>query len=549
MWPSQEKVELDVPDEMKACVLFHGISFTTPSIDIHVTARWGRLIRIAASVIRFINNCRRKAKSHPIFVSKASSSLEVFVKKTPKCILKPLCQEELRAGEIILLKQAQRDGFPEEVRTLEERRDSNSWVLVEKSSWLYQLRPIINTDGVVRMSGRLALAEEIPFDQKFPIILPRRHGITEMIIQSYHERFGHANRETVFNELRQRLYIPKLRSVITTVVKNCTWCRVKRSQPKNPLMAPLPVQRVTRPLRPFCSVGVDYLGPIEVSVGRRKEKRWVALFTCLAVRAVHLEVVHTLSTQACLMAIRRFICRRGSPDEFFSDNETNFRGASKEMSNTVKKINVECTESVTSPTIKWHFIPPGTPHMGGAWERMVQSVKEAMEAFNDGRKLTDEILLTTLSEAEDMINTRPLTYSSQESELKAITPNHLLRCVVKEADSTIEHVDLAESLRNLHKRSQYLADRMWQRWCKEYLPGINRRTKWYEDQKALKVGDMVFVVDGEHRKNWVHGVVEEVIEGADGNVRQAMVRTTKGVFRRAVANLAVVEIAGKTGIG
>lgn len=111
----------------------------------------------------------------------------------------------------------------------------------------------------------------------------------------------------------------------------------------------------------------------------------------------------------------------------------------------------------------------------------------------------------------------------------------------------VETVELSEALRNLYKRSQYLADRIWQRWCKEYLPGLNRRTKWHEDQGQAKVGDLVFVVDGDQRKSWTRGVIEEVIEGADGNVRQALVRTARGVFRRAVANLAVAEISGKTG--
>lgn len=124
-----------------------------------------------------------------------------------------------------------------------------------------------------------------------------------------------------------------------------------------------------------------------------------------------------------------------------------------------------------------------------------------------------------------------------------------MRGVVKEADHVIEFIEPAEALRNLYKRSQYLADKMWQRWCKEYIPGLHRRTKWHEDGRELNVGDLVFVVDGDQRKKWIRAVIEEVIKGADGNVRQAIVRTTRGVFRRAVANLAVTEISSKTGTG
>lgn len=167
----------------------------------------------------------------------------------------------------------------------------------------------------------------------------------------------------------------------------------------------------------------------------------------------------------------------------------------------------------------------------------------------DGRKLTHEILRTTLFEAVDMVNSRPLAYLPQESEeTEAITPNHFLRGVTKHADQMVDdQIELAEALRDVYKRSQYLADRMWQRWSREYLPSINRRTKWFEERRPLQVGDLVFLVDGAQRKNWVRGIVEEVVEAADGKIRQAKVRTNKGVFRRAVANLAVLEIPGKSG--
>ncbi|XP_062533494.1 uncharacterized protein LOC134202511 [Armigeres subalbatus] len=322
-------------------------------------------------------------------------------------------------------------------------------------------------------------------------------------------------------------------------MNECTWCKVHRCCPQVPIMAPLPVQRITPHHRPFYSVGIDYLGPIEVTVGRRKEKRWVAVFTCLAVRAVHLEVVASLSTQSCLMAIRRFSCRRGVSREIFSDNATCFKGADNEM----RKIHLECAENVSSAATAWHFIPPATPHMGGIWERMVRSVKEALKTLNNGQTLSDEVLSTTLAETEDMINTRPLTYVSQEDDVEAITPNHFLRGSVTDADMiTQSEVEMAEALRNAYKRSQRLANQMWERWLKEYLPTINKRTKWFEEQKPLQVNDLVFLVDGKHRKGWVRGIVEEVIRGSDGRVRQAMVRTTRGVFRRAAANIAVMEI-------
>jgi hypothetical protein len=188
--------------------------------------------------------------------------------------------------------------------------------------------------------------------------------------------------------------------------------------------------------------------------------------------------------------------------------------------------------------------------MGGIWERMVRSVKEGMKALDDGRTLTDEVLLTVLAEAADMINARPLTNVPQESaEEESITPNHFLRGMVTIADMRVDGtVSSAEALRDACKRSQYLADRMWERWSKEYLPTINKRTKWFEDQKPLEVNDLVFIVDGKNRKGWTRGIVEQVFQGSDGRIRQANVRTAGGVYRRAVANLAVLELGdGKSG--
>ncbi|XP_062537627.1 uncharacterized protein LOC134205940 [Armigeres subalbatus] len=388
------------------------------------------------------------------------------------------------------------------------------------------MNPILDTEGILRVGGRLQQAEFVSFDMKHPVILPKDHAITNMLILQYHEKFGHANRETVCNELRQRFYIPKVRQA----VKKCMWCRVNRCKPLTPMMAPLPVQRVSPQLRPFSSVGVDYLGPIEVTVGRRREKRWVALFTCLAVRAVHLEVVHNLNTQACLMAVRRFVCKRGAPNEFFSDNGTNFKGASNELAK-MKQIDQNCAEGFTSSTLKWNFIPPSTPHMGGVWERMVRSVKEALKVLNDGQKLTDEILLTSLAEAEDAINTRPLVYLPQDAEeIVAITPNHFLRGATKDADLSVDgSADFAEALRNTYKRSQYIAEKMWQRWCREYLPTINSRSKWVVDQRQIQVRDLVFVVNDRQQRNWIRGIVEELFKGRGARNRQVSVRTSQGV--------------------
>ncbi|XP_062715835.1 uncharacterized protein LOC134291729 [Aedes albopictus] len=194
-----------------------------------------------------------------------------------------------------------------------------------------------------------------------------------------------------------------------------------------------------------------------IKIGRSNAKHWIAVFTCLIIRTVHVEVAHNLTTDSCIKCIRRFICRRGAPAEIYSDNGTNFLGAAKLLQDQVEQLAV----TFTGTTTKWVFNPPGTPHMGGAWERMVRSDKTAVgTAYNNNRKLEDEALESFMVGAEAIVNRRPLTYlplTSEESE--ALTPNHFLlgnSSGVKQ--HAVEATGPAEALRSSWHQVQHQLD-------------------------------------------------------------------------------------------
>lgn len=176
-------------------------------------------------------------------------------------------------------------------------------------------------------------------------------------------------------------------------------------------MAALPAARLAAFERPFTYVGVDYFGPLHVSVGRRREKRWGAVFTCLTIRAIHIEVAHSLDTSSCIMCFRNFMARRGTPREVFSDNGTNFKAAEKVLRDEFKNIDQQ-TVSSTFDGIKWRFNPPGAPHMGGIWERLIRSIKTVLLAMSPSMQFNDESLRSALWEIEFIINSRPLTFVS-----------------------------------------------------------------------------------------------------------------------------------------
>lgn len=199
----------------------------------------------------------------------------------------------------------------------------------------------------------------------------------------------------------------------------------------------------------------------------------------------------------------------------------------------------------TTAKTKWVFIPPATPHMGGAWERLVRSVKVAIGSISDGpRRPDDEVLETILFEAEALINSRPLTYIPlQSADEEAITPNHfLLGTSSGDKRPPTEPVDSPAVLRSSWKLAHAMALRFWTRWVKEYLPVITRRSKWFEETRDITVGDLVLVVGGTTKDQWTRGRIEANIPGGDGRVRQALVRTAAGVLRRPAVKLAVLDV-------
>ncbi|XP_053681683.1 uncharacterized protein LOC128732458 [Sabethes cyaneus] len=127
----------------------------------------------------------------------------------------------------------------------------------------------------------------------------------------------------------------------------------------------MPWFRTTPFVRPFTFSGIDYFGPYLVKVGCSAVKRWVAIFTCLTVRAIHLQAVHSLTTDSCKKAVRRFVARRGAPKEVYTDNGTNFVGASRELEQELRDINRALGSTFTDIDTLWRFNPPSAPHMGG----------------------------------------------------------------------------------------------------------------------------------------------------------------------------------------
>ena len=140
------------------------------------------------------------------------------------------------------------------------------------------------------------------------------------------------------------------------------------------------------------------------------------ILTCLTTHAIHIELAGDLSSDSFLLALRRFISRRGYVKVMQSDNGTNFVGAYNELNLCIKQLDLE-----------WIFNPPASPWMGGVWESLVKSVKTRLKAIVKDHIFTNESLQTFLCEVESVLNGRPLTSIINDlSDFEPLTPHQLL---------------------------------------------------------------------------------------------------------------------------
>ncbi|XP_053667845.1 uncharacterized protein LOC128718201 [Anopheles marshallii] len=350
-------------------------------------SRWTRLVRTVAYVCRYVNIV---TNANPLAIGS-------------------LTHQEVQAAEKVIVRDVQRNVFPDEYALLKKHRDNptvTSWKgLIPRNSSLFKRNPYMDEEGLLRLCGRIDRCRFVDASTKRPIILPRQHYVTELIVDDIHRKYKHGCQETVVNELRQRYDIPALRSVCRRVRSHCRTCMLLYTQPVTPQMCELPAARLAAFSQPFSYTGVDYFGPLLVTNGRRTEKRWGVLFTCLTVRAVHIEVVRSLCTSDCLMAVRSFMARRGIPTEIISDRGTNFVGADRELKEAAERVNTAILSEFGPPDPAWKFNPPAAPHFGGSWERMIQSVKRMLARTLMERHPTEAVLTATLIEVENMNET------------------------------------------------------------------------------------------------------------------------------------------------
>ena len=212
---------------------------------------------------------------------------------------------------------------------------------------------------------------------------------------------------------------------VSSYISKCVVCRRSRGVPATQKMAPLTAVRLEE-VPPFKQVGLDCFGPFLVKEGRRTTKKYGMLITCMASRAVHIEVPDDVSTDAFLSGIICVVAIRGPIQSIRCDRGTNF-----ELKAALQELNEkDIYDILLSKQCKFVFNSPDSSHMGGVWERHIRTIRSILDVILhvNRSKLNGATLRTFLHEVMAIINGRPLTAQNLNSpdSPEPLTPNHLL---------------------------------------------------------------------------------------------------------------------------
>lgn len=519
-----DPINTDIP-ELKSQVVAVVSTNQSSCIDFNRYSSFHRLQRIGAYCLRFIHNARAPAADRRTGYLSAS---------------------ELRSAVIMLTRFAQQQSFAEEYHNLKNSLP----VSVKRCKQVNKINGLnifMDHDGIMRVGGRLDNSSSFSYDKKHPMLLSSKHRLSELLFTYEHKRLLHGGPQLLVSTLRERWWVLGARNLARQVVHNCVTCARLKGENVTPLMGNLPRERIEASF-PFMTCGVDYAGPMLVlnrkGRGARLIKCYICLFVCFTTKAIHLELVGSLSTQDYLLAFKRFISRRGKPSVIFSDNGRNFVGAEKEISATLDNSSQQVSDFASENNIKLCFIPAYSPHFGGLWESGVRRCKHHLRRIMGNAQLTHEEFITVLSQIEAVLNSRPLSpLSADPNDYLPLTPAHFLIGRPLTSPASEDLTSIATARLGRYDRVEQLRQHFWERWSKEYISELQRRTKWQTDGQGVKLDSLVIIKeDNLPPLKWKMGRITRLIPGNDGITRVVEIRTATGTIRRACTRICPLPI-------
>ncbi len=462
------------------------------------------LVRVVAWIFRFYDRLKKKS-------SKPTSHLVTS-------------DFSLAKTRIIHLSHLQ--DFPDVFAAVKDDRT------LPKSHPLHAMLPTLKDNNLLLQSRVRSITSS--HSPRLPIPLHAKSPLTLLLLRTLHLDHSHAGVSALHSIVAASYYIKGLRNSLKAISRACAPCQRAYARPLSHQLGLLPSVRTT-PALPFEKTGIDFAGPFLIRRGYTRrphiDKTYAAIFVCMATKAVHFDLCASLSTVDFRATLSRFVARRGCPSDIFSDNGSHFLGAREEI-RELEALYGSCegktmtAQFAQTHGIKWHNIPPRAPHFGGLREAAVRSMKILLKKNLQPHKLRFDELYTLLTEAESILNSRPLTATAQDAIQSGdyITAGHLLIGRPLRTPPTKEaprrKIDHLTRWRLISR----LKEEIWRQWLQQYLHTLQERTKWIRPHPPLKKDDLVYLKDETLRvRAWPIGRVTDTFPGDDGQVRAAKV--------------------------
>ena len=454
-------------------------------------------------------------------------------------------------AKLHLLRIMQRQSFVEEIEFLENPKGKKVPDLVNN------LNLFLDKNNLIRSDGRIGKVVAFEYDVIHPILLPKKHQLTKLIIEDCHLKCQHLGISAMLNKVRlSGFWIPKARQAVKNVISPCCVCKRFNSLSfKYPRVTNFPKHRVNF-VKPFRHLGIDYTGHVWVKDGKVVKKFYLLVFTCLNVRAVYIDLVPEMSTNHFILAFIRFTNLYGIPSHIYSDNARSFIAGCNFIEEVF--LSPKYNEHFSKYNIKHIPIPAYSAWVGSVWERMIRVIKDCLYKAIGRARLTYFRLITVISDIQNAINSRPLTYRcSSDSGLEIISPNCFIRPLInsdflfKDPEASVFTADPPSRkvlIKSLQDRDKILED-FRSIYYEEYLLSLREQCKDLHQinfSNKIKIDDVVLVKGppSKKRPNWVLGRVEELVHGSDNLIRSVKLKMGTGYSQHhSIKHLYPMELA------
>ena len=495
-----------------------------PALNIENFSSYQKLVRVTALIFRFIYKTRK------------------------------LNTDPNESAKLYLLKRMQDESFSKEITFLTENPNSK-----EIPSLVNQLNLFLDDSGILRSRGRLSKSVLYNYDVLNPIMLGKDHYLTKLIIQDFHLKCSHLGLQTTINVLRNHgFWITCARQSVKKVISKCITCqKFNNFAFSYPKMTNITKDRMNL-VKPFQHTGVDFTSHIFVKdpTTNKCVKMYILIYTCLNIRAIHLDLLPDMSAQSFLLSFQRFSNIHGICSHLYSDNAKSFTLGGKILEKSLASDLFQ--EHMRVNNIRHIQIPLYSAWVGSTWERMIRVVKSCLYKTVGRAKLTYFELLTSLSCIQNVINARPLTYRSSEVDLDVISPNSFLKLhgnsnlilrgsldndYLWDTDSPT-HNDLNRTL----DIQEETFDKFKQLWYDSYLLSLREHSRnLYQSDwtNRIKVNDVVLVkMLNRSRPFWLLGRVLEVVIGFDDKIRSVKLKRGDGIIaHHSICHLYPLELS------